>query len=349
MEIIEVIRAQALGGAPIEQTEALVRTLANANGCIPDVEWALKEMEAIYSSKGRRNVSGEVADYVRTTSGYFSALELDRDLQLVTASERHARRTALYKLAKENILERHRRKDGVFRRKESNIEVLDWKNADMREIDLKWPFGFEQWEITYPGTLDVIAGAGGAGKSAYMLNFLYLNQGNHMIRYMTSEMSKQQMRHRLGKFHIGTDDWTFEPVKCSSGFADKILPDSVNVIDYLEVDGDNPSGVVNEIRDIFDALKSGFVLLGLQKKGNTVAYAKDGRKYNVRNELGRGGAFSMEKARLYLSMDYDELTVVKASNRRDDDEPSLKGRSWNFTLYRGCIFEDIREVFPKNE
>jgi len=347
MDIVEVIRTQVLGGAPPEQTEELIRTLANANGYVKDVAWALKEMEAIYAAKGRRGITEDVRAYVDSSVGWFAHRELDQELQFLTPQDKHVRKTALLRLVADGILERHRSKDGMFRRVEKNIEALDWKNADMREIDLQWPFGLEQWEITYPGTLDVIAGSGGAGKTAYMLNFLYLNQANHMIRYMTSEMSKQQMRHRLGKFHIGTNDWTFEPIKCSSGFADKILPDSVNVIDYLEVDGDNPSGVVNEIREIFDALKSGFVLVGLQKKGNTVGYARDGKKYNVRNELGRGGAFSMEKARLYLSMDYNELMVVKSSNRRDDDEPPLKGRRWGFNLYKGCIFENVRELFEE--
>ena len=168
-----------------------------------------------------------------------------------------------------------------------------------------------------------------------------------MVRYMTSEMSAHQMRHRLLKLNPDSDAWSFEAIGCSRGFADKILPDSLNIIDYLEVDGENPSGVVNELREIFDALKSGMVLVALQKKGNTTGYKKDGSRYEIRNDLGRGGAFSMEKARLYLSLDYNELSVVKASNRRNDDDEPLKGRRWHFSLYKGCIFEDVYERFDE--
>lgn len=343
MNITEIIRAQVLGGAPIEQTEALVRTLANANGCVPDVDWALKEMEAIYAAKGRRGITDIVRAYVDSSVGWFSYRDIDTELQFVTPQDKHVRKTALIRLAQDGVLERHRSKDGVYRRRENDLEILDWKHADLREIDLRWPFGLEQWEITYPGTLDVVAGSSGAGKTAYMLNFLAMNQANHMARYMTSEMSPQQLRHRVLKLDSNADNWTFEAVRCSSNFADKILPDSLNIIDYLEVDGDNPSGVVNELREIFDALKTGFALVGLQKKGNTTGYRKDGTTYSIRNELGRGGAFSMEKARLYLSMDYNELTVVKASNRRNDDDEPLRGRTWHFNLYKGCIFEDVYE------
>jgi len=349
MNVLDVVRAMAQGGAPVEQAEELVRTLAHSNGYVKDVDWTLRETAAIYASRGKRNVTAEVTQYVDMSSGYFSSSDVDRDLQLLTTAEKHARRTALYQLAQQGVVERHRSKNGVYRRVDHGIEVLDWKHAEMTELPLRWPFGLEEWEITYPGTLDVIAGSSGAGKTAFMLNFLYLNQGSHLIRYMTSEMSKQQMKSRLSKFNIGEDEWQFEPIRCSRGFADKILPDSVNVIDYLEVDGENPSMVVNELRDIFDALKSGFVLVGLQKKQDERRYSQVGKQYSVKYNLGRGGEFSKEKARLYIVMDFDELRIEKASNRRDDDAPPLKGRRWGFRLYKGCRFEDVYEKTEEEE
>ena len=349
MDIRDIVRGLAQGGVSIEVAHELVRTLANANGCVPDVEWAIQETEAIYAAGGKRGTTNDVWQWVQASAGWFSNSDIDRELQLTTAGDKHARRTALYRLVKDGVLERHKSKDGVFRRKENTIEVIDWRGADMREMEIKWPFELEKWEITYPGTLDVIAGSSGAGKSAFMLNFVKLNMANHMIRYMTSEMSKQQMKHRLGKFNIGAGEWNFEPIKCSSNFADKILPDSVNVIDYLEVDGENPSKVVNELREIFDALATGFVLVGLQKKGNETKYSAKGTRYSVRYNLGRGGEFSKEKSRLYLVMDYNELYVEKSSNRRDDDAPPLRGRRWGFDLYKGCVFQNVGEVFGEEE
>jgi len=349
MDILEIVRGLAVGGTPIETAHELIRTLANANGCVPDVDWALREAEAIYATKGRRGVMDEVREYVTSASGWFTYRDIDSELQYVTSQDKTNRRVALHRLVSDGLVERNRAKAGMFRRKETDIEIVDWRNADMRELDIHWPFGLEEWEITYPGTLDVIAGSSGAGKTAYCLNFLVLNQANHMVRYMTSEMSPHQLGHRLTKLNPNPDSWAFEAIRCSRDFADKILPDSLNIIDYLEVDGEHPSGVVNEMRDIFDALKTGFALIALQKKGNTVGYTKKGDSYTIRNELGRGGAFSMEKARLYLSMDYNELSVVKASNRRNDDDEPLKGKRWHFSLYRGCIFEDVYPLFQEGE
>lgn len=344
MDIREVVRGLAQGGVPIEQAHELVRTLANANGCVPDLEWALQETEAIYAAKGKRGVTESVRGYVDSSSGWFSHRDVDMELQYSTPAEKHARKMALLRLVQDGVVERHKLKDGMFRRKQNELEVVDWRNASLEELDIKWPFGLEQWEITYPGTLDVVTGAYGAGKSAFCLNFLELNQANHMVRYITSEMSAHQMRHRLLKLNSDPDYWTFEPIRCSSNFADKILPDSLNIIDYLEVDGDNPSHVVNEIREIFDATKTGFVLVALQKRENTTGHKKDGSAYQIRNDLGRGGAFSAEKARLYVALDYNEMKVVKASNQRNDDDEPLKGRKWHFNLYRGCIFEDVYEM-----
>jgi len=54
-------------------------------------------------------------------------------------------------------------------------------------------------------------------------------------------------------------------------------------------------------------------------------------------ELGRGGAFSLEKARLYLSMDSGELKVVKAKNWALPGE-NPNGRVFHFKLVDGCKF-----------
>ena len=341
MDALKWVRAGALNGIPIEEAGEFVRTLAHTNGGISDVEWALKEVDAVYAGKGVRNISGDVSEFVDSSVGWFTTADIDRELQLSTKQDRGARRSALFKLAGEKVIERHHLQEGRYRRIEGGLEIIDWQNADLREMDIEWPFGLHEWEITYPGTLDVIAGSSGAGKTAFMLDFLLRNQAKHNCRYISSEMSPQQMRHRLGKFNAG--QWNFEAVRASSNFADLVLADSVTIIDYLEIDGENPSGVVNEIRKIFDALKTGMALVGLQKKGNTKG------KFGSVYELGRGGAFSMEKARLYLSMDYNELLVVKSSNRRDDDAPTLKGRKWGFDLYKGCIFTDIYEKYGEGE
>ena len=70
-------------------------------------------------------------------------------------------------------------------------------------------------------------------------------------------------------------------------FIDVIEPDSINMIDYFEI-SDKFYLIGGEIKKIYEKLKTGIAIIALQKDPN----ASD----------GRGGMFSREKARLYITI-----------------------------------------------
>ena len=84
----------------------------------------------------------------------------------------------------------------------------------------------------------------------------------------------EEMKLRIGKFNLPQGFWGFKGYDRASGFADAIVPDEINIIDYLEV-SDNFFAVGGEIRDIFDKLRGGVAVIALQKKLNA--------------DMGRGG------------------------------------------------------------
>ena len=90
------------------------------------------------------------------------------------------------------------------------------------------------------------------------------------------------------------------------------------------------------IKGIHEKLKQGIAIIGLQKN--------EGR-YDVRTgkwvdrDLGRGGALSIEKPRLYLSMGHGRIKVTKAKNWKGSKNPN--GLVREFKLYSGSEFVPI--------
>ena len=105
-------------------------------------------------------------------------------------------------------------------------------------------------------------------------------------------------------------------------------PGYINFIDYLELT-DKFYNVGELIIDIWKKLAgTGMAVISIQK--------------DPKSSMGRGGQFSMEKSRLYLNMDYNKLTIVKAKIRKN---PSINPNGMVFTftdITGGCIFENIK-------
>jgi hypothetical protein len=169
----------------------------------------------------------------------------------------------------------------------------------------------------------IVAGEANAGKTALLLNVVRKNMHLHKIEYFSSEMRAEEFHLRLVKFDdVKMSDWRFSPRERSTKFADVIVPDSLNIIDYLEVTKDFYE-VGGDIKDIFDRLGKGIAIIALQKKKGS--------------DIGRGGDFTLEKPRLYMSMQPGEIKIVKGKNWAN---PHLNpnNMTWKFKLVQGCKF-----------
>ena len=160
----------------------------------------------------------------------------------------------------------------------------------------------------------------------------------HEIHYFSSEMADSELRTRLDLFpNTKLQDWKFTPWERSDNFADIIKPDAINIIDYLEM-SDTFYQIGGHLKDIHDKLQNGIAIIALQKTPG--------------KDIGRGGSFSVEKPRLYVSIsnDYPGHTakIVKCKNWRTSENPN--GLSKHFKLYQGhSIVESTNWIRNEDE
>jgi len=312
----------------IEDAYVVVETLSRRDGYNP--EEAKAQVELAYIETGNKSLSLIVNEWVHQTTGWFTTRDLDTELNL-GPSNKNNRRYILHQLISKNIIETHPTKQGIYRLIKNNANELDWRNADISgTIPIVWPFDLHDYTVMYPKNIVILAGSSNAGKTAFLLNTIKLNMANFKVHYFSSEMGPEELKLRLSKFDdVTEDDWKFSAQERSSKFADVITPDDINIIDYIEMGAGEFYLIGDEIRAIFDKLGKGIAVIALQKKKGA--------------ELGRGAEFSLEKPRLYLSMDSAKLKIVKAKNWAIEDQ-NPNSMAWRFKLLQGCKFVNIEEV-----
>jgi hypothetical protein len=274
-------------------------------------------------------LSQKIEDWIKSTSGWFDTPELDRDLGINSTSDKNNRREIMLRLESKGIVERHAKISKQFRYVNTKVTSLAFKTASTTGVlPVKWPLGIEKYVNLFPGNMAVVAGSPNAGKTALLLNFIYLNQGQFPIYYFCSEMGAVELRDRLDKFPgMAIEDWKFEAVERASEFADVIRPDCINVIDYLEMTTE--LYLINtHLTAISHKLGSGLAIVAVQKK--------QGAQY------GRGQEFGMEKPKLYLSMDKGKMQIVKGKSWATKNV-NPNGLQVGFKIIDGCQFQKSGE------
>ena len=264
------------------------------------------------------SIASDVRKFVETTDGEFSLQDTYNFLQVLTKEGKSAIHAEIHRLVKSRTLERAGRRNGVYRRIESEYEYIDFLNAPTEEFDIALPLGLSELVCTYPKNIIVVAGAQNAGKTCFMLNVVRMNMNRHKVWYWSSEMGASELRMRLEKFGIPLTDWRFKPAERSSCFSDIIQADDINVIDYLEVE-DNFFLVGKELKAIYEKLDTGIALVALQK--------------DKHKEYGRGATFGLEKPRLYVTLDHSIAKIAKAKNWRGVNNPN--GKICNVRIVNG--------------
>lgn len=293
------------------------------------IEAAISQLAVIRDKAANKSksVSDRVRDWVNATSGDFHATECVRDLGAATERDKQTIRRVLQRLESDNFIVRCGKKNGCYRLIEKDAPLIDFINVNLNDpYPMKWPFGIETVVDLYPGNVVVVAGEANAGKTALLLNVVRRNMHQHKIEYFSSEMGPEEFHLRLAKFDdLKMSDWRFSPRQRSTKFADVIVPDSLNIIDYLEITKDFYE-VGGEIKDIFDRLGKGIAIIALQKKKGS--------------DIGRGGDFTLEKPRLYMSMQPGELKIVKGKNWANP-QINPNNMTWKFKLVQGCKFLEM--------
>lgn len=277
-------------------------------------------------------LSKRVEEWIKLTgSRWFETPELDRDLGITSTADKNNRLMAVRRLEEKAIIERHPKEAKRFRYINTSLSIIDFKTAvSAGSLPLEWPLRIQKYVNLFPGNLAVVAGATNAGKTALLLNVMYLNNYTFPLPkyYFCSEMGQVELRERLEGFKgMAIEEWDFKAIDRSTDFEDVIVPDALNIVDYLELTEDLYA-VNTHLTAITHKLGNGLAIVALQKK--------EGAKY------GRGQEFSAEKCKLYLSMDAGKITIIKGKSwaNKKVNPNDLKAE---FQIIAGCEFTMTRE------
>ena len=316
------------GGMKRENVYEVLRIIAN--NCNPPFEE--KEIPArINSAIGRlsdkaESITNDIKEFVSISNGYFS---ISNVAESISNHNKAQIRTVLHRLSKPGgIVERDSKRDGWYRRIDNEIEETEWKNINIEDLPIKYPFRIHTLFKTMPKNIIVVSGTSDAGKTAFLLNFIDKNMKlyRNKIHYFSSEMGPMELKSRVEKFGFDLKLWNFKFYERGDNFADVIKPDEINIIDYLDIT-DEFYKVGLYIKQIFDKLNKGIAIIALQK--------------NPEKDHGLGGMRSVEKARLYVSIDPGRMKIVKCKNWATEVNPN--GLYMNFKLVGGCkIMEDVK-------
>ncbi len=289
-----------------------------------DETWINAKLQSALKRQSERtkSLSEEIKEYVLSTEGRFLSTDVHRNLDVSTRVHKKNCSEILRRLITAGVIERCGDTDGVFRRVQRDYESMNLNAVQLNPLEIEWPFDIHEKVYMLPKSVGIVAGETNAGKTAFCLNFAYLNKERMKVRYLTSEMGCQEIRDRISKMGEPIEKWKpIEFIERANQFADLVLPDGITVIDYLEK-AENFYEIGKDIKAIFDKLKTGFCLIALQKKTGA--------------DFGRGGDFSAEKARLYLTMAPGKIKKAKNWLKSDENPNELE---CNFQLVSGIKFK----------
>jgi len=230
----------------------------------------------------------------------------------------------LGRLVTDGIIQREGKKNGVFRKIDTDLEIIDWQNAPDDCVDMWLPFGLENMVKIHHGNIILIAGEPNSGKTALCFNIIRYNMEKFKTYYFNSEMGSSEMKDRLSNFtDIAPSDWKFTPYERSSDFADVIKTGkgNLNILDFLEIH-DEFWQVGGLLKKIHDKLDGAIAVICLQK--------------DVGRDTGRGGIATLEKPRLVLALDSGYVKIVKAKNPKDGQNHNGKITKWEISSGSWC-------------
>lgn len=297
------------------------RTWADAREKISGADSLIQFCRGEVVTRSGRNLTEEIRAWVEGAFSRFTTEQLCKDLGITSTKEKGHARVELHRMVEKGILERGSI-NGTFIKIESQTRVLEIKAERPTPLKVSLPGGLQKRVSIYKHNLLVVAGSSNGGKTAYALNAAYDNRNLFDVHYLTTEMDSDELTLRVHNFGYTLKEWakvTFRPWESMHS----IKPDGFNVVDYLEVREGEFWRVGDDLRKIFEKLNSGIALVCLQMdKGS---------------KFGWGGQKTVDKARLYFTLDDNKLTIVKGKNWAGLTNPN--GEVIPFKIIQGARFD----------
>lgn len=267
-----------------------------------------------------------------TCTGDFSGFLLGKEIGIESPDDRSF---VLSDLTSLGLIEPVRGKHGVYAKVRNECPAIDWRNAQESWYPLRMPFGLDKMCGVRPKNIIIVAGETNAGKTLFALQIahdnLAQNGGSHtLVNYFNSEMGPDELRARLMRIDSLPGAWDgMEAYERERDFHSVIDPERLNIIDYLEVTTDFFL-VGGMIQRIHAKLTTGVCIICLQKPRG--------------KDTGRGGDFTLEKARLALALSYEHgvnmAKIVKCKNPLHGDM-NPQGQELDYRIIRGATCNEL--------
>ncbi|MDD5265152.1 MAG: bifunctional DNA primase/polymerase [Candidatus Bipolaricaulis sp.] len=334
-DIFHIANCLAKGGLEKNKAEKVIEIIAGS--CNPpfDFKQALAKIESAYTRSDVREstMMNAIRGYVSLQDSDIFLTEAYETLQILHPREKATAQVCFHRLCQDKVLEKIGR--GHFRKVVNLLQKMNLFKMPTKEFPVRLPLDLNSIAGIYPENIIVIAGSKSSGKTTFLLNIVVANQHLIPVVYLNTEMGDVELTRRLELFGGKESDWVFEPYRISSDAEMYSLitgEPKIFIIDFLE-QHDNFYKIGEKIREIHSRLKDGICVIALQKDMNAV--------------LGRGKDFSLEKARLYLTLDYLKGQSMSVCKIIDAKEP--KGRDnvrdgfRNYKILRGSSISPVTD------
>ncbi|KKL63447.1 hypothetical protein LCGC14_2175010 [marine sediment metagenome] len=258
-------------------------------------------------------------------------------------------RKSMLDLANQKIVKPSGRKDGIYKVIKQVQRVQVFGRERKPPLTVAFPRDYNTMNEILPardiiireGDLILISGRSNFGKTALCLNFCAENIDSNPVlmgnEYTTidHEPSPRFMQ-RLD--NMEWIDWTngdgidkFELLPVFDDYAEHIIKDRMNIIDWINIDTGEFYLIGKIMEDIKRAVGKGIGVITIQKAEGA--------------DAGRGGQFTKDFADVEILLDsYGEHEILMTFGKVKESRCRVTGRSFAFGLEKGVKITNYREL-----
>lgn len=282
-----------------------------------------------------------VEEWVALVKGKFNVRDIWAELDIMSPEGKKHLRTILNRLEEKGIVSSNGG-GGQYRKPDIEKVIMDWRSADPgNTIDIKWPFGIEQYASIYPKNVVIVAGSKQEGKTTFLYDFIKMNMYEHKIELFNNETGLEQMKDRFTDLGIPLDA-PFEAYERYDNFGDVVDPDIISVIDYLDMNSEFYLAGA-EIDAIFRKKRNGIAVIGMQIPPPTVTFVKGARKV-IDRDYAYGGGTTAKRAFIYISMSSHKLKL-KHAKKPVKTNMNPDNMTWSYSFDSKGQFIDIQRYY----
>jgi hypothetical protein len=302
----------------------------SCNPPFPDKDIEAKIQSAL-DRAGRRQgtLTEELKWWIESQTGQWRVTDWYHESHIVTKQEKHATIQALKRFCIEGLIESCGERSGNYRNIDKTDNEQQWWLDEGKPLPIKFPLGVENFAKVYQGNIILLEGQKSQGKSTFSFEFARLNKGLYpgITQYQNIEMVNSEIKERFKSYEdegICTQgSWRehLKIIKQTSDWHDKIIPDGINIIDYL-LEYDKPFILPRYIFAIHKKLTTGIALVSVQRD-----------PYKPYPTGGRG---VRDIPRLCLSLINHEMRIEDAKSFWPTDFGNPTGMSIKYKQIKWC-------------